>query len=299
MSVLYGKVRIHGDAGQDITITDGKGNTKTVQTTGQEFTDIVLPGMEEYTISNTYASETVTLNLGSFAEVTLTSPPPYYDELKSGVTLTEAQWLAFLNGDGIKFIIDNNETSIFLGKKINITNSADSTYTTWSIGDFNHDGTSNTCDLILDNNIHKAAFGSSQTYSSSDARAWVTGTYYNGFSTDIKNKLQTMAVSSNGSTLNDKVKLLSTDEVGITSAHVGYQHSVREGSRYPIFMAGGTGNLQLDSSRIRTGVTANWLLRSRCTTDNNYVWGVISNGEISYTVSYSGARGFVPAIRFA
>lgn len=296
MSILYGKVRVYTYPGQDITITDGKGNTKTVQTTGQEFTDIALPGMEEYTIANALVSKTVTLNIGDFAEVTLI--PRYYDELKSGVTLTEAQWLAFLNEGGIKYIIDNGETSEFLGKKVSLTNSAESTYTTWSIGDFNHDSTNDTCDLILDNTIYQTIFGSSQTYSSSDARTWLTGTYYNGFSTDVKNKLQTMAVASNGSTLNDKVKLLSTDEVGITSAHTRYRYSVREGTRYPIFPAGGTGYYETNSDRIRTGVDTVWWLRSRVTDDSTWVWHVDSDGAIGFN-TYSNSRGLIPAIRFA
>lgn len=71
MSVLYGKVRIYGESGQTITITDGKGSSRTVQTTGQEFTDIALPGMEEYTLSNGGLSETVLLNIGDFKEINL------------------------------------------------------------------------------------------------------------------------------------------------------------------------------------------------------------------------------------
>lgn len=69
MSVLYGKVRLYTDAGQDITITDGKGNTRTITTTGASFTDIALPGMEEYTFSNGNRSADVLLNIGDFKEI--------------------------------------------------------------------------------------------------------------------------------------------------------------------------------------------------------------------------------------
>lgn len=71
MAILYGKVRIYGESGQTITITDGKGNIKTVQTTGTTFTDITLPGMEEYTLSNGFVSETVLLNIGDFKEINM------------------------------------------------------------------------------------------------------------------------------------------------------------------------------------------------------------------------------------
>lgn len=291
MSVLYGKVRIYGESGQTITITDGKGNARTVQTTGQEFTDIALPGMEEYTIANETASETITLNLGSFAEVTLPVGPPYYNELKNGITLTEAQWLAFLDGGGIKYIIDNGETSTFLGKKVSLTNSAESTYTTWSIGDFNHDSTSNTCDLILDNTIHNTTFNTSQYYNNGTARAWLIDTYYNGFSTNIKNKLQRMAIASNGITINDKVKLLSVTEVGGS-----HSYALVEGTKYPIFTS--SSGVAADASRVRTGVNSTWWLRSRDTNNTNNVWRVAFEGSLSYGDHFN-SHGLVPAIRFA
>ena len=216
--------------------------------------------------------------------------PPYYNELKNGVTLTESQWLAFLNGGGIKYIIDKGETSTFLRKKVILTNSADSTYTTWSIGDFNHDNTNDTCDLILDNSIHNIIFGSSRLYSSSNARAWLKGTYYNGFSTDIKNKLQTMSVVSNGNTLSDKVKLLSVTEVGAS-----FTQALVEGTKYPIFASSNIANI----TRIRTGANDYWWLRSRYTSGTNYVFLVYTDGSIN-SVSYSTTSfGLVPCIRFA
>lgn len=74
MSVFYGKVRIYGEPGQTITITDGKGNSRTVQTTGTTYTDIALPGMEEYTLSNGVHSADILLNIGDFKEVTISVP---------------------------------------------------------------------------------------------------------------------------------------------------------------------------------------------------------------------------------
>ena len=69
MSVIYGKVRIHGDAGQTITITTPKGTTQIVQTTGQNFTDIALVGMEEYNFNNGYRNEDIILNVNDFKEI--------------------------------------------------------------------------------------------------------------------------------------------------------------------------------------------------------------------------------------
>lgn len=69
MSVLYGKVRINGGPGQTITITTPTGLSKTIQTTGQDYTDVVLAGMEEYTLSNGIISETLILNIRDFKEI--------------------------------------------------------------------------------------------------------------------------------------------------------------------------------------------------------------------------------------
>lgn len=221
--------------------------------------------------------------------------PPYYNELKSGTTLTEAQWLAFLDGGGIKYIIDKGETSTFLGKKVKLTNTAESTYKTWSIGDFNHDYTSNTVDLILDNNIRAQKFGYSSKYNYSNVRNWLIITYYNGFSTDVKNKLQTMIVDTNDTTVNDNVKLLSFTEVNGSSSSSSYQY-ITEGFQYPIF----TDN----NSRIRTGaVSTSWWLRSRrarsVSTSSDDVWSVSAYSGVLNGYAYTYEFGLVPCIRFA
>lgn len=71
MSILYGKIRINGEAGQTITITTPTGQSRTVQTTGISYTDVMLAGLEEYTLSNDILSETVLLNIGDFQEINL------------------------------------------------------------------------------------------------------------------------------------------------------------------------------------------------------------------------------------
>lgn len=71
MGILYGKVRINGDAGQTISITTPTGQSRTITTTGQDYTDVMLAGLEEYTFSNGNKSESVLLNIGDFQEISL------------------------------------------------------------------------------------------------------------------------------------------------------------------------------------------------------------------------------------
>lgn len=220
-----------------------------------------------------------------------TSAPPYYNELKSGTQLTEAQWLAFLDGDGIKYIINKGEQSTFRGKKITISNSQTTSYSTWIIADFNHDNTSNTCDVVQANTVAKVTFSSStQYYEDSSIRKWLILTYYNGFSTNVKNKLQTMSVASNHKTLNDKVKILSGTEVGISAGDM-----LTEGAQYPIF----TDN----NSRKRTGADNSWWLRSRYTRDTSTAYYIFFNTASGQIFAGPGNcvynYGAVPVLRFA
>ena len=220
-----------------------------------------------------------------------TSAPPYYNELKNGTKLTETQWLAFLDGGGIKYVISKGEQSTFRGKKITISNSVTSKYSTWIIADFNHDNTSNTCDVVQANTVYTTQFDTSTVYySDSSVRTWLNDTYYNRFSTNIRNKLQPMSVFSDNYTLYDKVKLLSFTEVngsaGSTITIPG-DYPV-EGSQYPIF----TDN----NSRKRTGSNTFWWLRSRF--DSGRVWRVYDDGSVNISITYVN-YGVVPAIRFA
>ncbi len=68
MDTLFGKIRIYGSG--TVTITSPLGFSKTVTLTGT-FTDVVLKGLEEYTISDGTNSQTVILNYGGFEQVTL------------------------------------------------------------------------------------------------------------------------------------------------------------------------------------------------------------------------------------
>ena len=215
-------------------------------------------------------------------EEVYTGVPAIYNTVKNASSnVTESQWLEFINNNCIALAISRGETSAFIGKNVTLSNSVVSNYTSWKIADFNHDSSGNTVDLIQNNTVFETAFGYNQTYSSSLARSWIINTYLPGFSTNVKNKLQTMNVTTNGGNTNDKIKLLSRTEV------IG---SGSEGSKYPIF----TDN----ASRIRTGSSIFWWLRSPRTVDEYYVWTVQHDGTLYYT-AYMSSDALLPAIRFA
>ena len=226
-----------------------------------------------------------------------TGIPEIYNTVKNATgNITEAQWLEFLNNGCVALARQLSETSHFIGKNVTINNTVISTYKSWKIADFNHDSSGDTTDLIQNNAIASYKFGNSQNYSNCDARTYLINTYLPGFSTDIKNKIQIMNVSthhnSNGFiTLNDKIKLLSMTEMAVTGAS-----AYAEGNQYPIFTSSGT---SANTSRVRTGEGAgyNWT-RSASSANYNNIWRVNSDGSLTAD-QYVNSRGLVPVIRFA
>ena len=109
MSILYGKIRINGEAGQTIAITTPTGQSRTIQTTGQSYTDVMLPGLEEYTLSNGTLSETVLLNIGDFQEVNLpvlTFETATWQQVQEFIQAGNFSQLASI-GDTKTFVINN------------------------------------------------------------------------------------------------------------------------------------------------------------------------------------------------
>ena len=218
--------------------------------------------------------------------------PAIYNTVKNASSnVTESQWLEFIDNDCIALAISRGETADFIGKDVTLSNSVVSNYTSWKIADFGHDSSGNTVDLIQNNTIYKTTFGYNQKYSSSTARSWLIGNYLPGFSTDVKNKLQTMTVTTDGGNTNDKIKLLSGTEVGGT-----HQDMPVEGTKYPIFTS--SSGTDADSSRVRTGTNTVWWLRPRRTNYASFVWIVTATGNLS-SDSCSYSFGLVPCIRFA
>lgn len=216
--------------------------------------------------------------------------PEWYTAVRDNNIVTESQWLDFLDNNGIIYAKNRNEQNLFIGtdKKITIANSQTPDYSYWNIADFDHDGVSDTCDLIQCNTVYKySPFGSNNYYNGSNVRSWLIGTYYNGFSANIINKLVTMHVTSNGSILDDKVKLLSAKEVGVTPSG-----APAEGNPYSIFTD--------YNSRIRSGTYDRWWLRTRTTQNTNYIFCVNTDGSVTTgTGYYSNPSGVVTCIRFS
>lgn len=70
--ILYGKIRAYAAAGTEITITSGSGSTRTATVpTGKTFVDVILPGLEEYTLTAGASTESLLLDYNAFMEVTL------------------------------------------------------------------------------------------------------------------------------------------------------------------------------------------------------------------------------------
>lgn len=251
---------------------------------------IVLNGTEigsEIEFNNTELSEIVFNGVSVW-----TAAPPYYKKLKNGQTLTEAEWLEFLDADGIKYIVDKGEESLFLNKKVTVHNSETPNYSIWDIADFNHDNTEYTCDLIASNVVENQYFSSSTSsmvtrgyFGNSDIRYWLNGTYYNGFSAEVKSKIQTMNVYSWDRSYSLNVKILSRREINDENYSL-------EGTAYPIFTDA--------NSRIRTGANSSWWTRT-CVSKSPYPdseFYVTENGGSSSRPYYNNC-GVLPCIRFA
>ena len=149
-------------------------------------------------------------------------------DLKTKATYTEADMLKILN-NGWYY-------RIFVGSEVQLNNST-ATTNIYQIIDMNHDNTNNTVDLMRKYTVKdNVTFGQNQYYNNaSSPRVWLNGDYYNGFSTDIKNHMQTMAVAWNNTTLNDKVKLPSVTELAATIVKVEFSPIITEGNDYPLF----------------------------------------------------------------
>lgn len=81
MDILYGKIRIYAMAGTQFTITSSGGNVQTgTVPSGVTFVDRIVPGLDEYTVSNGINNINVSVNYGEMVKVQLYS------------SLDEASW---------------------------------------------------------------------------------------------------------------------------------------------------------------------------------------------------------------
>lgn len=161
----------------------------------------------------------------------------------------------------------------------------------------NHDGTTNTVDIMPTTQVSAMYFGSSNTYYSSSARSWINSTYIDSFDYDIRELMIPMTVITSGTTTQDKAKLLSWREIGFTTSDTRIP-SNDGGELYSVFTPG---NENANRSRIIPAGTfgnANYWLRSRFTSDNVTLWYVYSSGVIAYNNGTNAAFGIAPVLRF-
>ena len=74
MDILFGKIRIYAMAGTQYTITSSGGNVQTgTIPSGATFADRIVPGLDEYTVSNGISNVNVSVNYGEMVKVQLYS----------------------------------------------------------------------------------------------------------------------------------------------------------------------------------------------------------------------------------
>ena len=168
---------------------------------------------------------------------------------------------------------------------------------------YNHDGSSNTYDLLTEDCVQQASSGfggNNRHYNDANcyARKFAEETFYNAFDSSIKEHIKPMQVKYyykdgtgvTGGTLQTTTaygKLLSYNEVGTTYASSGNnnydtysycQNDGAEGNKYPYFNATGStlGNLR---KKKYNGSAVFWWLRSRSTGTASGVGGIGTGGS--------------------
>lgn len=201
------------------------------------------------------------------------------------------------NANPVKALTSGQFTTADIGKTVYLSNSA-ITCQEWRIADVNHDSTTGTVDLFpkytLANDT-RVFDNSTQIYANSSLRTYLTGTVYNGFTSEVQSALKVQNFPSNGITLSDKVKCPSLNEVGCNKGYESYV--IAEGTIYPIF---GTQQLRPNNLAIYktpAGNTCWYWTRSRYTGNSYSVWSVSYNGNCS-NFNYSSSGCVVACLRF-
>lgn len=297
ITTLPTKTRYVVNESLDLTgiVVTGYNNGKTLSKAVTNNCKFVPPNGTIFTVEGTNAINVKYNNLNASFNINVVPPTPsIYNVVRNASTVTEAQWIEFCESDCIRMVLENNDTDAFINKNISINNTVSNhNNSSWKIADFNHDNSGNTCDIVssrsVNNNSTVTYDYSKNVYSTSNVRSWLIDTYLPGFSTSIKNLLQTMTIStSNGTVLHDKIKLLSFTEInGSTGKPQHITYDIVEGTRYPVF----TDN----NSRI-TG--DHYALRSYFTNSISPYWYVYEDGNL-YTSDYNTWTDVRPVIRFA
>ena len=188
-----------------------------------------------------------------------------------------------------------------IGATITLNNQYCDTYEVIGV---NHDGTIGTVDIMAHTQAGYEVFSTTNTnvYKDSSARVWINGTYFNAFSDNIRNAAKTMSVvtnTANGNvTTEDKVKLLSGAEIGLTSNSF---IATNEGSLYTgVFTPGPLETAIMNRWRDKGtyGSTTDIWLRTRSTYGSGNVANITYAGSCGYSADNRYAAGLVPVLRF-
>ena len=244
-------------------------------------------------------------------EAILAEESTLLNTLLSKTSLTEEEFLKVVNA--------GKQSSLKLNTEITLPNNKGNS-NVWLVAGKNHDNTSGTVDLISKNLIQDSTigayttnsgyWGSSNAYTHSYIRQWLTSTFIMGFSTAVQKALKVMEVgtdlssNSNITILNDKVKLLSMIELGISKYNEPNLPSNygSEGETYPIFEAGVGDTAK--TKRIKYGSTGSvackYWTRTRDTNLSGGVgvYTIYSNGNHTVYNCTDNTIGIVPVIRF-
>ena len=198
----------------------------------------------------------------------------------------------YLTQEDMIYILENQMFyNIFLGSEVELNNSVGAT-NRWIIIGMNHDGTENTFDLLAKHSMKDGiAYGSNQYWANTGCtiRTWLNGEFLAGFDSEIAAHITTMDVRTNNAVTQDKVKLLSVAELGVTHDYA----TVGEGTKYEHICP----HVKYNSSK-----TANcwYWLRSRSTCNSSYAWCVDTYGNVDVGSTISNAGGSaVPVIRLS
>ena len=135
----------------------------------------------------------------------------------------------------IKALTSGEFTKDDIGKTVYLSNSKYACQE-WRIADINHDGAFGTVDLFPKYLIasHAMVYNYNTNgipyYTKSELRSDLNGNYYSGFADNIQDKIMYQIYTTDDSTICDKIKCPSLNEVGLN-----YDYSRVEGSMYPIF----------------------------------------------------------------
>lgn len=211
----------------------------------------------------------------------------YYAGMKLDPTkmeLTQAEFIAICN-QGLQSMMS-------VGAIIHVNNEYCNTL---EVIDVEHEGVLNSVDVMAHTQVGNMVFGSSHNYNTSTVREWINSTYINAFDYDVRELMKVQQVVTMGTTQNDKAKLLSWKEIGLTNY---YMDNTDGGTKYPVFTAGACNTAILDRWRGpgNYGNSSYWL-RSRNASDSSYVWLASSPGTCN-TYKITLTYGVLPVLRF-